>query len=73
MITNDESALGGRPVPDGLAPLTQSSALAITLTEPSRGWVLLKLRELWEYREVLRTRCANVRMPHHFRGSIPVS
>jgi hypothetical protein len=49
MITNHESALGGRPMSDGLAPVTQSSALAITLIEPSRGWVLWKVRERWEY------------------------
>jgi len=70
MITNDESALGGRPMPDGPAPVTQSSALAITLTEPSRGWVLLKLRELWEYREVLRTRCVNATPPSGFHPTV---
>jgi lipopolysaccharide transport system permease protein len=47
MTKNHESALGGRPVPDGPA------ALAITVIEPSRGWVSLRLHELWEYREVL--------------------
>jgi len=25
----------------------------VTVTEPSRGWVALKWRELWEYRELL--------------------
>src|SRR4051794_15040463 len=25
----------------------------ITIIQPSRGWVALKLRELWEYRELL--------------------
>ncbi|HKR54719.1 MAG TPA: ABC transporter permease [Gemmatimonadales bacterium] len=33
------------------APLL--SPLATTVIEPGRGWVPLKLRELWEYREVL--------------------
>lgn len=47
MTKNHESALGGRPVPDVPA------ALAITVIEPSRGWVSLRLHELWEYREVL--------------------
>ena len=27
--------------------------LPILRIEPSRGWVSLKLRELWEYRELL--------------------
>ena len=33
--------------------LTDDSSVAITIIEPSRGWVALKLGELWEYRELL--------------------
>src|SRR3954463_155017 len=29
------------------------SPLPVTIIEPSRGWVSLKLREVWEYRELL--------------------
>ncbi len=29
------------------------SDIPVILIEPSRGWVSLKLRELWEYRELL--------------------
>jgi lipopolysaccharide transport system permease protein len=32
---------------------TQSPELPITRIEPSKGWVSLKLRDLWEYRELL--------------------
>jgi lipopolysaccharide transport system permease protein len=32
---------------------TSSPELQITRIEPSRGWVSLKLREVWEYRELL--------------------
>jgi lipopolysaccharide transport system permease protein len=27
--------------------------MPITIIQPSRGWVSLKLHELWEYRELL--------------------
>lgn len=53
MAKNPESAVARPPVPDGLGPTPPLSALAITVIEPSRGWVSLKLQELWEYREVL--------------------
>jgi lipopolysaccharide transport system permease protein len=33
--------------------VSSSSAQAITIIEPSSGWVPVKLRELWEFREVL--------------------
>ena len=29
------------------------SSIPVTVIEPSRGWVALKLGELWEYRELL--------------------
>ena len=32
---------------------TQSPEIPITRIEPSRGWVSLQLKELWEYRELL--------------------
>ncbi len=32
---------------------TAASELSVIRIEPSRGWVSLKLRELWEYRELL--------------------
>ena len=38
------------PAAANLSPHTSSS---ITVIEPSRGWVSLKLAELWEYRELL--------------------
>ena len=28
-------------------------SIPVTVIEPSRGWVTLKLNELWEYRELL--------------------
>ena len=34
------------------APLSHRE-LPVTIIEPSRGWVALQLRELWEYRELL--------------------
>jgi lipopolysaccharide transport system permease protein len=36
-----------------LAPGSNISSTPITIIAPSRGWVSLKLRELWEYRELL--------------------
>lgn len=35
------------------SPSTARSPFTVTIIEPSRGWVPLKLSELWEYREVL--------------------
>ena len=32
---------------------TTEAALSVTIIRPSKGWVPLKLRELWEYRELL--------------------
>lgn len=45
----------GSAVPTGLAPDSDAagSAPPITVIEPSRGWVSLKLGELWAYRELL--------------------
>ncbi len=41
-------------MPDHLASSTTSrSGILVTVIEPARGWVPLKLSELWEYREVL--------------------
>jgi lipopolysaccharide transport system permease protein len=33
--------------------LSSSQTKPVTIIRPSRGWVSLKLRELWEYRELL--------------------
>jgi len=35
------------------SPLEAAAAVPTIIIEPSRGWVSLKLRELWEYRELL--------------------
>ena len=45
---------GREPGPQ-LSQLTSQplSAVPVTLIQPSRGWVALRLRELWEYRELL--------------------
>lgn len=40
------------PKPAGTAALASQSTQIVNI-EPSRGWVSLKLRELWEYRELL--------------------
>src|SRR5260370_7831675 len=47
---NPESAISDSPL-----PLSPSSAAAVPTLRiaPSKGWVPLKLRELWEYRELL--------------------
>jgi lipopolysaccharide transport system permease protein len=34
-------------------PAQASGAVPVTIIEPSRGWVALRLRELWEYRELV--------------------
>jgi len=50
------------PVPDGAVPgeerlevksVATQSDLPVTIIRPSRGWISLNLRELWEYRELL--------------------
>jgi lipopolysaccharide transport system permease protein len=46
LISGARSALGGMSSLKG-------QAVPIIRIEPSRGWVSLKLRELWEYRELL--------------------
>jgi lipopolysaccharide transport system permease protein len=35
-----------------VAPATKGASANVIVIEPSRGWVSLKLRELWEYREL---------------------
>jgi len=44
---------GGPPSELGTTSGPLRSPLMITIIEPARGWVPLKFRELWEYREVL--------------------
>src|SRR5216117_3684689 len=34
-------------------PIKSTDPLPVLIIEPSKGWVALKLRELWEYRELL--------------------
>ena len=36
-----------------IAGLIDDASIPVTIIEPSRGWVALKLSELWEYRELL--------------------
>src|ERR1035441_10831225 len=36
-----------------LRPLSSASDLPVIRIQPSKGWVSLKLRDLWEYRELL--------------------
>jgi len=47
---NPESAISDSPLP--LSP-SRSAAVPTLRIAPSKGWVSLKLRELWEYRELL--------------------
>ncbi len=48
--TAPEPETGMIPVP---APRAEPISAYHLRIEPSRGWVSLKLRELWEYRELL--------------------
>src|SRR5438445_10081454 len=47
---NPQSAISSSPLALGGSPAAEVSTLRIA---PSRGWVPLKLSELWEYRELL--------------------
>src|ERR1035437_541322 len=38
---------------EAIAIQVENASVPITIIEPSRGWVALKLGELWEYRELL--------------------
>jgi hypothetical protein len=40
-------------VEEAIAPPYPQASLSVFRVEPSREWVDLKLRELWEYRELL--------------------
>lgn len=47
-------AIGNGPLSGGLGPSEPPSRpMVLTVIEPARGWVPLKLSELWGYREVL--------------------
>src|SRR5450759_2109271 len=35
------------------APMPAPADVTVTIIQPSKGWVSLKLKELWEYRELL--------------------
>ncbi len=37
----------------GPLPVSEAAGVPVLVIQPSRGWVSLKLRELWEYRELL--------------------
>ena len=38
---------------NSIKPDSQQPALPLVVYEPSRGWLSLRLRELWDYRELL--------------------
>ena len=48
LVTMEEA---DRPTPDPLPSVGGSEI--VTIIEPSRGWISLKLKELWEYRDLL--------------------
>src|SRR5204862_4605660 len=39
--------------PGGSGPIAAGPAKSVVIIEPSKTWVPLKLRDLWEYRELL--------------------
>jgi lipopolysaccharide transport system permease protein len=47
-----QNLIGGQPGNAALTPGSPQTATVLRI-EPSRGWVSLRLRELWEYRELL--------------------
>jgi lipopolysaccharide transport system permease protein len=50
---NHGVAMAGAPLSEPTAPSGAAPPELVTVIEPARGWVPLKLSELWEYREVL--------------------
>jgi lipopolysaccharide transport system permease protein len=51
---NDNRDVLGSRLQEMVPPRLDGDATsAVTVIEPSRGWMPLKLREIWEYREVL--------------------
>lgn len=50
---NEDATLAGGPLSEGLGTPLSGPPMILTVIEPSRGWVPLKLNELWGYREVL--------------------
>jgi lipopolysaccharide transport system permease protein len=50
MITTD---VGFQPADAAVTGISDSLPGPVTIIEPSRGWVSLKLGEVWEYRELL--------------------
>lgn len=52
LSTDPESAIDRTAGLEGIGSAAPA-ALKVTVIEPSRGWVPLKLRDLWEYREIL--------------------
>src|SRR3954465_7713728 len=50
-MISEESTLPD--IAPAVAPVVSATAIPYVRIEPSKGWVSLKLRELWEYRELL--------------------
>jgi lipopolysaccharide transport system permease protein len=48
-----ETTATNSPNPSGSAGNRIDDSLPVLRIEPSRGWVSLRLKELWEYRELL--------------------
>ena len=51
MVSHDQSV--EQPNRSGVASISDIVDLPATIIRPSRGWVSLKLHELWQYRELL--------------------
>lgn len=52
MAKDSEAAIDSASIPGRLVSAVPSAS-TVTVIEPSRGWVPIRLGELWEYREVL--------------------
>ncbi len=52
-LSQGVAIVGGVAPEGGPAPDSPATPFVTTVIEPSRGWVPLKLSQLWEYREVL--------------------
>ncbi len=50
---NREAWNGPAVMPARAAPICRTASESVLRIEPSRGWVALKLKELWAYRELL--------------------
>jgi lipopolysaccharide transport system permease protein len=52
-ISSGQHLICPKPRPDPLSLHMNNTTPPITIVEPSRGWISLRLRDLWEYRELL--------------------